>query len=50
MKNPQEDAADDELRPEYDLKDLLRTGIQGKYVESYKKGINVKVTKIPAKK
>lgn len=31
----------DELRPEYDLKKLLKTGIRGKYVERYRQGTNV---------
>ena len=31
----------DELRPEYDLKKLLKTGIRGKYVERYREGTNV---------
>ena len=31
----------DELRPEYDLKKLLRMGVRGKYVERYREGTNV---------
>ncbi len=31
----------DELRPEYDLKKLLKTGVRGKYVERYREGTNV---------
>jgi len=31
----------DELRPEYDLKKLLKTGVRGKYVEQYCQGTNV---------
>ncbi len=31
----------EELRPEYDLKKLLRTGVRGKYVERYQQGTNV---------
>ena len=31
----------DELRPEYNLKKLLRTGVRGKYVEQYREGSNV---------
>ena len=33
----------DELRPEYDLKKLLKTGVRGKYVEQYREGTNVVV-------
>ncbi len=35
------DKESDELRPEYDLKTLLRPGVRGKYAERYKKGTNV---------
>lgn len=31
----------DDLRPEYDLRSLLRSGVRGKYVERYRKGTNV---------
>jgi hypothetical protein len=31
----------DELRPEYDLKKLFKTGVRGKYVERYREGTNV---------
>ena len=31
----------DELRPEYDLKNLLKNGVRGKYVERYREGTNV---------
>lgn len=31
----------DELRPEYDLGELLKRGIKGKYAERYKAGTNV---------
>ena len=31
----------DELRPEYDLKKLLKAGVRGKYVERYREGTNV---------
>jgi hypothetical protein len=33
----------DELRPEYDLKKLLKNGVRGKYVERYRAGTNVVV-------
>ena len=32
---------DDELRPEYDLRELLRGGIRGKYAERYRAGTNL---------
>lgn len=32
---------DDELRPEYDLRVLLKDGVRGKYVESYRTGTNL---------
>jgi hypothetical protein len=31
----------DELRPEYDLKELLKGGIRGKYAERYRAGTNL---------
>jgi hypothetical protein len=31
----------DELRPEYDLPDLLRKGIRGKYYQKYREGNNL---------
>ncbi len=31
----------DELRPEYDLRHLLRNGIQGKYAQRYEEGTNI---------
>ena len=34
-------ASKDELRPEYDLKKLLKGGVRGKYVERYREGTNV---------
>ena len=33
----------DELRPEYDLKELLKGGVRGKYVARYRAGSNVVV-------
>ena len=33
--------SDDELRPEYDLKSLLREGERGKYVDRYRAGTNL---------
>lgn len=40
MKKP-EDEMTDELRPEYDLRELMRTGVRGKYAERYKAGTNL---------
>jgi len=34
-------ATKDELRPEYDLKKLLKTGVRGKYVERFREGTNL---------
>ncbi len=31
----------DELRPEYDLKTLLKGGVRGKYAENYRAGTNL---------
>ena len=32
---------EDDLRPEYDLKSLLKDGVRGKYVELYRAGTNL---------
>jgi hypothetical protein len=32
---------DDELRPEYDLRQLLKDGVRGKYAERYREGTNL---------
>jgi len=32
---------DDELRPEYDLRELLKGGVRGKYAEQYRAGTNL---------
>ena len=32
---------DDELRPEYDLKKLLKDGVRGKYAERFQAGTNL---------
>jgi len=40
MKKP---LVDDELREEYDLKDLLKRGVRGKYAQRYQEGSNVVV-------
>jgi hypothetical protein len=39
MKKPR-DKAHDELRPEYDLKHLLKGGVRGKYAKRYRAGTN----------
>ena len=39
-KKPQDDKTD-ELRDEYDLRELLRTGVRGKYAERYRAGTNL---------
>ena len=31
----------DELRPEYDMKSLLKDGIRGKYTQTYRAGTNL---------
>ena len=31
----------DELRPEYDMKSLLKDGIRGKYAKKFKEGTNL---------
>ena len=41
MKKTLQDELNDELRPEYDLRELLRGGIRGKYVERYRAGTNL---------
>ncbi len=38
-RSSEEDA--DELRPEYDLAELLSEGVQGKYAQSYREGTNL---------
>jgi hypothetical protein len=32
---------DDELRPEYDLPELLKEGVRGKYANRYREGTNL---------
>lgn len=41
MKTRSEDAEIDELRPEYNLGELLKRGVQGKYAERYREGTNL---------
>jgi hypothetical protein len=35
------DKMDDELRPEYDLRQLLKLGVRGKYAKRYHAGTNL---------
>ena len=41
MKKKDETEMSDELRPEYDLQELLKDGVRGKYAERYKQGTNL---------
>ena len=41
MKKDSEQEMDDDLRPEYDLTQLLKGGVQGKYAERYRGGTNL---------
>ena len=41
MKKKQKSELDDELRPEYDLRKLLKGGVRGKYAEQFKAGTNL---------
>ena len=41
MKKKQRNDMNDELRPEYDLRKLLKGGVRGKYADSYKAGTNL---------
>lgn len=41
MKKKSNDEQSDGLRPEYDLGQLLKTGVQGKYAERYREGTNL---------
>jgi hypothetical protein len=38
MKKSPHNEMTDELRPEYDLRELLAKGVRGKYVERYRAG------------
>ena len=40
MKKPR-DKMNDELRPEYDLRELLKTGVRAKYAKRYHAGTNL---------
>ena len=41
MKKKQKNDKADELRPEYDLRSLLKRGVRGKYAERYRAGTNL---------
>ncbi len=41
MKKKGKSEMDDELRPEYDLHELLKSGVRGKYAERYRAGTNL---------
>lgn len=41
MKKTSVDDLNDELRPEYDLRELLKGGIRGKHAEKYRAGTNL---------
>lgn len=41
MKKESKVQVEDDLRPEYDLKTLLKTGIRGKYAQRFREGTNL---------
>ncbi|MGA3118693.1 MAG: hypothetical protein ABSF90_30250 [Syntrophobacteraceae bacterium] len=41
MKKKSKDERGDELRAEYDLRDLLKEGVQGKYADRFLEGANL---------
>ncbi len=41
MKKKRTDKMTDELRPEYDLRQLLKGGVRGKYAARYRAGTNL---------
>lgn len=41
MKKESKQCPEDELRPEYDLKSLLKSGIRGKYAQRFQEGTNI---------
>jgi len=41
MTTKSKDEKADELRPEYDLDRILKSGIQGKYADRYREGTNL---------
>ena len=41
MKTQSTPEMQDELRPEYDVRELLKNGVRGKYAASYREGTNL---------
>jgi hypothetical protein len=41
MKKKSTKGKNDDLRPEYDLGELLKSGVQGKYADRYREGTNL---------
>ena len=41
MKRKSRGEKADDLRPEYDLRKLLRDGVQGKYADRFREGTNI---------
>ena len=41
MKKKSNDEQNDDLRPQYDLGQLLKIGVQGKYTERFREGTNL---------
>lgn len=41
MKKKSKSENADDLRPEYDLSELLKDGVQGKYVDRFREGTNL---------
>ena len=41
MKKKRTEEMNDELRPEYDLRQLLKGGVRGKYAAQYRAGTNL---------
>jgi hypothetical protein len=41
MKKDSDRELDDDLRPEYDLSEILKGGVRGKYAERYRAGTNL---------
>jgi hypothetical protein len=41
MRKKREIEMDDNLRPEYDLRELLKGGVRGKYAKRYRAGTNL---------
>jgi len=41
MRKKSKDERSDDLRPEYDFRQLLKTGVQGKYAARFREGTNL---------